>query len=315
MTRVVIIGAGAMGSLFAAHLARTDAEVWLCDPWREHIEAIAAEGLGVRRGGEDTRVPLHATTDPNRPGEAAVLMVFVKFGQTAAALEAARPMIGAESLIVTLQNGLGNRELIRAAAPGRRILYGLTTLTCELLGPGRIEASFAGPGETYLWPEDGRRDRAVEEVCALLCAAGINAMLAPDIALRIWRKLVVNCCLNTLCAITDLPVGALVERPEIWPLLDGAAAEIAAAAERNGVPLAPDEARAFLRQVAWEARAHCPSMLIDVRNRRQTEIECLNGAVLRECERHGLAAPFNRALYGIIRAIEEGYEARGRAAS
>jgi 2-dehydropantoate 2-reductase len=123
----------------------------------------------------------------------------------------------------------------------------------------------------------------------------------------IWKKLIVNCCLNTVCAITGLPVGALCDRPDSWPLLEGLADEIVAVAARKKIPLQRQAAHAFLRSVAEEARSHYPSMLVDVKHRRQTEIECLNGAVLREAERLGVDAPFNRAVYSLIRVLESSY--------
>lgn len=302
--RCVILGAGAMGSLFAAHLGRTDAETWVCDPWAEHIAAIRKNGLCLKRSGKETRVPLRATTDPAEPGVADVLMLWVKYHQTRRALANAGPLVGPSSVIVTLQNGLGNVELIRERFPGSRVFYGLTTLTSELLGPGRVEASYAGRGETSFWALDGRRDAALEAFQALLTRAGIHALIAPDIELTIWKKLVVNCCLNTVCAITGLAVGPLTARAEAWPLLEGVADEIVALAAARGIPLGREAAHAYLRSVAHEARAHEPSMLIDVRHRRPTEIECLNGAILRECERRGIPAPFNRAVYSLIKVIE-----------
>jgi 2-dehydropantoate 2-reductase len=304
--RCVILGAGAMGSLFAAHLARTDAETWVCDPWAEHIDAIRRGGLRVTREGVETSLPLQATTDPGEPGAADVLMLWVKYHQTARALESAAPLVGPSTVIVTLQNGLGNVELVRERFPASRVLYGLTTLTSELLGPGRIEASYAGRGETSFWSLDGRRDAQMEAVRDLLERAGIHAIIAPDIEVTIWKKLVVNCGLNTLCAITGLTVGGLAERPEAWALLDGIADEIVALAEARGIPLGRAAAHEYLRWVAHEARAHEPSMLIDVRHRRPTEIECLNGAILRECDRRGIAAPYNRAVYSLIKVLEAG---------
>ena len=236
----------------------------------------------------------------------------VKFNQTKAAIEAAGAMIGPDTLIVTLQNGLGNVDLIRSVYPANPIAFGLTTLTSELLGPGRIEASYAGHGETYFWLADGAPTASVTHFCALLVESGVNAMLAPDIELRIWKKLIVNCCLNMLCAATGLPVGPLVDRPEAWPLLDGIANEIVAVAERKGILLGRDTAHEFLRNVAAETRTHLPSMAVDVLNRRQTEIECLNGAVLRECERFGIPAPYNASIYALIRIIENSYLERLR---
>src|SRR5262249_40194797 len=144
--RIVIVGAGAMGSLFAAHLAAADAEVWVYDPWREHVTAIAGTGLRVRRAREEKVVRMRATCDPRDPGIADMVMFFVKFSHTQAACADARPMVGAGTLLVTLQNGLGNIEVIEAAFPGNRLLFGLTTLTSELRGPGQIEASYQGEG-------------------------------------------------------------------------------------------------------------------------------------------------------------------------
>jgi 2-dehydropantoate 2-reductase len=302
--RVAIVGAGAMGSLFAAHLSGTAAEIWAFDVWREHVDEIRRHGLTVRRDGVERVVRVHATTRPDEAGPCDAVMVFVKFNQTNAAMQAARPMVGPGSFIVTLQNGIGNVEIIEAAFPGTPVVTGLTTLTSELLGPGRIEASYAGGGETHLWPRSGKVDQAVEQFRALLVEAGIVATLEPDIELKIWKKLVVNCCLNTMCAITGQRVGAVADAPESWPFLDGVVDEIVAVAQRRGIPLERADAGAFLRSVANEARNHEPSMLIDVRNGRATEIECLNGAVLRECERYGIAAQHNRALYALIRVME-----------
>lgn len=307
MTRVAIIGSGAMGSLFAAHFADAGAEVWAFDSWREHVEAIRRDGLRVRAGTSERIAPVRATCDPREAGTADIALVMVKHRQTREAVGAALPMIGVQTVFVTLQNGIGNVEAICEIAPANRVLYGFTTLTSELLGPGRIEASYGGKGETYLWPADGRADDACDAVAALLNRGGIHALLAPDIELRIWKKLVVNCCYNPLCAITGQSVGELIDRPEIWPLLDGLTDEIVAAARSKGVALERGEAGAFLRQVGDEARAHFPSMLIDFRRRRLTEIDCLNGAVLRECERRGIAAPLNRAMVDIVHAIEAGW--------
>lgn len=303
--KIAIIGAGAMGSLFASHLADAGAEIWAFDVWREHVDAMRRNGLTVHRANASRSIRLHATVEPVEAGVCEVAMVFVKFGQTAQAVQAARPMIGSATTIVTLQNGIGNIELILNTYPDNPLAFGLTTLTCELMRPGHIEASYKGKGETYLWPRRDKPNAATEALVALLNKGGINASLEPEIELKIWRKLVVNCCLNTLCAITNQNVGQAVTAPEVWPLLDGVADEIAAAAQARKINLTSEDARAFLRSVAAEARTHEPSMLIDVRNARRTEIDCLNGAVLRICEQHAIPAPYNRALLAMIRAIEQ----------
>ena len=308
--KVGIIGAGAMGSLFASYLVDGGAEVWAFDQWREHIEAIEKYGLIVKSTGSERAIRMHATADASAAGPCDAVLVMVKYHQTVAAMRAAAPMISPHTTIVTLQNGLGNVENIASTCPANRVVFGLTTLTCEMLGPGRIEASYSNRGETYLWPSDRRPNEAIAAFCAHLDAGGINAAPAPDIELRIWKKLIVNCCLNTTCAITGLSVGKLIDQPSCWPLLDGISDEISVVAIAKGIPLEHQVARAFLRQVAEEARAHYPSMLIDVRSRRQTEIDCLNGAVLREAGELGIPAPYNQALYSAIRVIEDTYAER-----
>jgi 2-dehydropantoate 2-reductase len=113
------------------------------------------------------------------------VLVIVKFHQTTAAMHAAAPMIGPDTMIVTLQNGLGNVEQIAAACPQNRVAFGLTTLTCEMVGPGRVEASYANRGETYHWLADRLPNEAITRFCAILNAGGIDAAPAPDIELRI----------------------------------------------------------------------------------------------------------------------------------
>ena len=130
--RIVVVGAGAMGSLFAAGLARTGEEVWVYDPWREHVEAIRRDGLRVAREGAEDVVALRATTDPAEPGVADLVLVFVKHAHTRQAAADARPLLHGDTTVVTVQNGLGNVEILAAAVPPDRLLYGLTTLTSEL---------------------------------------------------------------------------------------------------------------------------------------------------------------------------------------
>jgi 2-dehydropantoate 2-reductase len=292
-----------MGSLFAWHLKTAGAEVWIYDRWQAHVDAIGRNGLKVKHRGEVHTAGVRSTCDPDEPGEADVAMVFVKFGQTHAALQAARPIVGRGTTLVTLQNGIGNVEILRSLF-SNRIVYGLTTLTSELLEPGLIEASYEGAGETYLWPDDSRVDEPILSLVDTLRAGGVEARATPDIDARIWRKLVVNCCLNTMCAATGKIVGELVDQEAAWPVLDGIVDEMVAAARSIGVRLDGAQARQYLRDVAAQARHHTPSMLVDVRHGRRTEIGCLNGAVLDICRRHGIEAPFNQTLYSIIRCID-----------
>jgi 2-dehydropantoate 2-reductase len=304
--KIGIVGAGAMGSLFAWHLTSAGADVWALDQWQEHVAKINQSGLTVQRHHADAlQSHFKAASHAAEIGPCDIVMIFVKYGQTADALAAAHPMIASATTIVTIQNGIGNVELIEHRFPANRVLFGLTTLTSEMIGPGRIEASFSGRGETYLWPIDKTPTADDRALCQLLQVGGVNAMLEAEIELKIWKKLIVNCCLNTICAITSTTVGGVVDAYHSRPLLEGVVREIATVAKAKGIALGASEAIEYLYTVSKDARDHQPSMMIDMKNRRRTEIDCLNGAILRECARLNIAAPFNTALYSIIKILED----------
>ena len=302
--RIAIVGTGAMGGLFACHLAAADIDLWCIDVWREHVDAIAANGLLVDRDGAKRHVPLQVTTDPARCGPCDVVIVFTKYGQTETALGTMRPLVGVQTLLVTLQNGIGNVDLIQAAFPGNRILFGLTTATCNLTGPGAISTTGMQGTQTHAWPVDGVRDHPVDAFAAVLQGSGIPFFLSPDIEVQIWKKLVVNCALNTSCAITGTTVGEVTALPGSWPALLQVADEIVAVGCKKGLPLNVNVTRAYLRDVAAAASTHVPSMAQDIRAGRRTEIDCLTGAVLREAQRLGVAMPVTQTLDALVRVIE-----------
>ncbi len=303
--RIAIIGCGAMGGLFAARLARAHADIWAVDTWQAHVAAIAAAGLAVHHHGAVHTIPLRATTDPAAPGIADTVLIFVKFRDTHAAATAARPLVGPGTLLVTVQNGLGNVELIRSVFPDNPLLFGFTPLTSVVQRPGAITAG--GAGLTCLWPDGGQITPAMQEFCALLTQAGIEAALTPDIQTEIWKKLVVNCCSNPVCALTGLSVGAAWDHPDSRALMDGVLREVTALAQARRIPLDAGTARVYFTQVAAAARSHFPSMVADIRARRPTEIDALNGAILRQSAEHGLPAPFNQALVSLVHMVESGW--------
>jgi len=310
--KIVVVGTGAMGSLLAGYLAKLQKDVWAYDVWKEHIEAIKRDGILMTRNKVDHRVRLRATTDPTEPGVADLILIFVKHIHTRQAVKNALPMIGPHTAVLTLQNGIGNVEILQELIPSEQILLGLTTLTSELLGPGHIEESYQGQGETHLWPLSGRVDMRTKKICSIFCQAGIHTEISPDLQLRIWKKLIINACHNSLSAITSLKSGDLIDELEVKQIFERVVAEIVQIALKKGIPLEKNEALRFLEQVAGEARGHVPSMLVDVRNKRKTEIECLNGAVIREGEKLGIPTPYNRVLYSIVRIIENTYAKRLR---
>jgi 2-dehydropantoate 2-reductase len=284
--------------------------VWAYDIWKEHIETIQRDGLLMTRSQKEKYVRLKATCDPEEPGKVGLLILFVKYNHTQKAIQDSIPMIGPETVVLTLQNGIGNVEIIQEFIPDDQIYFGLTTLTSELIEPGHIEESFLGKGETYFWPLSERVDDRANQICSVLNQADIHTEITPDVQIMIWKKLIVNACYNTLSAIVRLKVGDIINEPEIWSVLNGAVGEIVKVAQKKKVPLEEKEAKRFLKKVGEEAREHFPSMLIDVKNKRKTEIECLNGTIIREGKALGISTPFNKTLYGIVRLLENTYEQR-----
>lgn len=310
--KVAIIGIGSMGGLFAWKLVHAGVEVWGVDVSAPHVARIAAEGLQIDFPDRPSeKVPMHAVSDPAAVGLADAVLVFVKGAQTAAAMTAARPMIGPDTLIVTMQNGIGNAAAIQAIYPEVRVAHGMTTLAAQVEGPGQVLASSAAKGEVSFYPTEGTPGPVDQALCAALDGEGFHATLDPGIDLRIWKKLVVNCCLNSACALLDCKVGEALGQPATMALFDRLTAEIVALAQAKGIGLTLAEAQAYLRAVGRTAAGHFPSMVADMRAKRRTEIGALNGAIVAEAERLGLKAPANAALRDLVLARQEIAIARG----
>ena len=158
---------------------KAGADVVALDPWADHVHAIQNNGLNVKNFGQDICVPLTATTSCDGIGTCDIIMFFVKYGQTTAAAQRVAPLITSDTLLVTLQNGIGNPDLIAEQYPNNPIVYGLTTLTSEMQGPGQIEASFAGRGETYFWRRGGAADGREDYLRDLLNAGALRCRTRP----------------------------------------------------------------------------------------------------------------------------------------
>ncbi len=308
MTRLAMLGAGSLGGLFAHHLALGGADVHVIDLWKDHVEAIRTYGLRLQTGDEIITSPVRkATTRAEEVGPVDVLVLFVKTNASREALASASPMVGPETVIVTLQNGLGNAEVIRELYPRQTVLYGLTTLTADLLMPGLIAPRSTEGGMTDLWTVDSKNLKPVGHFVKLLTSGGITARVTPDIDLSIWKKLVVNCALNGLCAITDLTCEQLCAQEGIWKILDKIADETSALARARGVLLESKNARSFLREVAQASAEHYPSMVFDIRKKRPTEIDSLNNAIVRGSQSIGLDASANQVVVALIKTLELNY--------
>ncbi|HCL78905.1 MAG TPA: 2-dehydropantoate 2-reductase [Synergistaceae bacterium] len=307
--RVVILGSGAMGSLYGGMLAEAGVPVTLVDVWKEHMDAVNRDGLIIEGVSGDRVVrSLRGVTDPREAGEADLVLVFVKATMTKAAMEGARCLLGPDTAVLTLQNGLGNAEKLSDVAGASRVLAGITGHGCNILGPGRIR--HAGTGDTILGELDGSATDRLARIAALFGRAGFSVKTSSNVLGMIWAKLLVNVGINALTAVTGLKNGRLVELPEADELLEAAVREAMAVAERKGIRVEAEDPVAHTRDVARRTAANRSSMLQDVSAERQTEIDVINGAIVDEGKRLGVPTPVNLCLANLIRIRQQTYEER-----
>jgi 2-dehydropantoate 2-reductase len=295
-----------MGSLYGAMLSRAEGvEVCLTDIQKEHVDAVNAGGLLVEdaASGAETRYgKLRAVTDATAAFEADLVIVFVKSAHTEQALHENRAVFGKETAALTLQNGLGNIEALAAVVGNERTLAGTTSYGATMLGPGRIRQ--AGKGKTVIGALAGAGAERARRVAAVFARAGIETEVSDNAIGLIWDKLLVNVGVNALTAIARVENGRILECPELDGLLAAAVREAAAVAEAKGIKLGFSDPVTHAREVCAATAKNRSSMLQDILNGRRTEIDRINGAVVKEAAALGLAAPVNETLTGLVKFFE-----------
>jgi 2-dehydropantoate 2-reductase len=306
--KIAIVGAGAMGSLFGAVLARTEAEVWLVDPWQEHMDRVRDEGLLVATIDGDAHVDINATTDPAEPGEADAVILLTKTTALADSTRSAAPLIGAHTVVVGLQNGLGNVEIIGATVPQDQIVYGLCEVGAELVGPGHIVPHMAD-GVIKLKAMNHATVPNLSRFIALLDEGGIDARIDEDIDGAIWEKLALNASFNAPCALTATNAGEFGSHASGRTLIRTIIAEVVAVADARGIPLDLEDLASKALAAAEQVGDHYPSMAQDFKSHRRTEIAALNGAVVREGLTLGVPTPVNETITRLVQVSEDQFAA------
>ncbi len=302
--KVAIIGPGAMGCLFGYFLSQSENEVWLLDYRPERASLIAHEGIRVetKEGILQTKVPV--TVNPLEIEHPDLIIICVKAYATKTAAEQALAMIGKETLVLSLQNGLGNVETMMEFLGEERVLGGTTAQGANVIGPGHIR--HAGQGESVIG-EPGRGTECAERIADLFRASGIETRVTDDLEGLIWSKVIINVGINALTALTRLQNGKLLEYEGTGAVLEKAVLEAAEVCARMGIRLLYPDAVARVKEVARATGENISSMLQDVRARRRTEIDEINGAVMNAAKRMGLSAPVNEVLWRVVKALEQSY--------
>ncbi len=291
-----------MGCLFGGLLAERGEEVVLLDVAGRHLAALQAEGLVLRTDAGERRIAVTAGLAADFAGVCDLAIVFTKGPHTEAAIRDAAHLIGARSWALTLQNGLGNAEIIAGAVPQASVAIGMTSWPADLQAPGRVASH--GQGDVRLWSRDGQADPALERIAALLSAAGLNAVADAAVEVAIWEKVAFNAGMNPVSAVTRLPVGLMADHPAGPSLARSIVAETLAVARARGLAVDAARVERMIAMAFAEQRAHVPSMLQDVLAGRPSEIETINGAVVAQGEALGVATPVTRAVRDLVRLID-----------
>jgi 2-dehydropantoate 2-reductase len=305
--RVCVVGCGAVGALFAANLAQLDdVEVWAFDVWEEHVQAINDKGLRLS-GADEIVGRLQATSDPGGVPACDFGIVATKSMHTSGAVAAVAHAF-AEGSVCSVQNGVGNEEAI--AEHVERVIRGTTFPAGKVVEPGHVQWDVKG--DTTIGPFEPRPApmQAVEQLAEACTRAGMPTEAVADARGPQWRKLIFNAATNPIGALTGLTHGRVCEDPALRALVSALVDEGKAVAAAQGIELDEDPEElidyAARPDVAYDHKA---SMLQDVEARRETEIDFLNGGVVRFGREHGVPTPLNDAVTALIKGMERSWAA------
>ncbi len=303
--KICVIGCGAVGSLFAAHLAKTgEAGVWVYDVWKEHVEAIQKNGLRISGAAEFT-ARLNATSDPKQLPHCDYGIVATKAIHTKTAIAQVAQAFDETSAVCSVQNGAGNEELI--AEHVKYVIRGTTFPAGHPIAPGHI--GFDIKGDTWIGPFEPTNTpmSRVEELAGLLTRAGMNTIPLKDARGAQWTKLIFNASTNPVGALTLLHHGAATRFGPTGQLFNDLITEGEAVARKLGIELHGDP-RQLVQKGANAPGKHRASMLQDVLGKRQTEVDFMNGAIAQWGDKVGVPTPLNKALWGLIKGLEHSWK-------
>ena len=296
MINILIVGTGALATLFAAQLSQAGHHITLLGSWEAGLEALRKDGARlVDSDGSERRFEVQAVSDPRQCRGIKHALVLVKAWQTEHIAEQLKECLSKDGLAVTLQNGLGNREALAQSLGVSRVALGVTTTGATLLGPGLARAG----GEGVISIE---RHRALGPIEAALKSASFNVHVVEDARSLAWGKLVINAAINPLTALLRVPNGELLNRPSAREMMRALACEAAQVAEAEQVSLPFSDPVGAAEEVARKTAANHSSMLQDVLRGAPTEIDAICGAVVKTGKKHDVETPANLVCWRLVKA-------------
>jgi 2-dehydropantoate 2-reductase len=293
--KVAVMGAGAVGCYYGAMLARAGHEVVLIGR-PSHVEAVRANGLRLETQAFDAHVRLDASTEASAVRGAGLVLFCVKSTDTESAAALIEPHLSPGALVLTLQNGVDNDERVRSVLTSNDVAAAVVYVATEMAGPGHVKHH--GRGELVIAPS-----RTSEQVAQHFAAAGVPTQISDNVRGALWAKLVLNCAYNALSAITQLPYGELVKGQGVADVIRDVVAECLAVAKAEGVVI-PGDTDAAVRGIAQSMPSQCSSTAQDLARGKPSEIDHLNGLVVRRGEVLGVPTPANRVLLVLVKLLE-----------
>lgn len=306
--KIVIVGPGAMGLLFGAFLSKASCgkqgkdEIWILDKNKERSAKINQNGILVEGISGKWQAKVRATTQTKEIEQAGLVMIATKSYDTKSAITLAKPIISEDTHILTLQNGIGNIEIIGEVAGPDKVIGGITNLGATLFNENQIR--HAGNGETIIGKIDGAIPVELRQIREIFNRAKLETKISRDIKGILWSKLIINVGINALTALTRLHNGRLIEFEGTRRIMREAVTEAVKIAKRKRIKLLYDDPLAKVEAVCEATATNVSSMLQDILRKKCTEIDFINGVIVRIGQEIGVPVPVNSLLVDLIKTIE-----------
>ncbi len=300
--KIVIVGPGAMGCLFAAFLSKSKEDIWLLDKNKERAAKLGQNGVSIEGISGKWSAKVKSTADPKEIGTADLVIIATKSYDTKSAITHVKPVIGEKTGVLTLQNGIGNIEIISEVVGPDNVIAGTTNLGATLISDTHIR--HAGLGETIIGKIDGSTPVILRNIRELFNKVKLETRISRDIKGILWSKLIINAGINALSALTRLHNGRLIEFEGTRRILRDAVTEAVKIAKRKRIKLIYEDPLAKVEAVCEATSGNVSSMLQDVLRKKRTEIDFINGVVVRLGQELGIPVPVNKMLVDLVKTLE-----------
>lgn len=312
--KIAVMGTGAMACLFGGRMAQYGHETWLVSGWKENVAAISEKGIVIqKKDQEDVLVRPHATLNVTNVIADGVypdlVLISCKGMQTDATVKRALPIIGESTSVLTLQNGMGNADVIAKYVPAHQVFYGSASIASDFLGLGLIKdtTNHNRSPLASMMPYTKTDSPQLAEIGALFASFGYATLAAPNTEKNIWTKFCVNCCGNALAGVTRLSNDVYSNDRNGFIMLNHLCAEAVAVANAKGIDIDYNEMRAYIH-ATYHAQHHFVSMAQDIHNKMPTEIDTINGYLVQEARKLGIAVPYNEVMVHLVKLVSAHYD-------